>query len=65
MTHYIDAMILKHKHRMWTWRQCVHLARQERREAPPINWNGVIYGLCVTVGSLLAFWMLISRPGCV
>lgn len=60
----IDALLIKLNHPIWTWKQCMYWARQERREAPPINWNHLIYGVCAVAAAVLIVAPWLTRAGC-
>lgn len=61
---YFDALRFKLNHRMWTWRQCVHFARQDRARLRGIDPNAVIYGICIVVAAVLIVAPWLTRAGC-
>ncbi len=50
---YLLALRFKWKHRVWSWNHCLHAARHERKDVPPIDWNAVTAGLGVCFVALL------------
>ncbi len=55
---YLIALQLRIKHRAFPWWYCMSLARQERKGIPPVDVDGVIYGVCVVAVAILLLAML-------